>query len=115
MLKGAMLFPAWTDDVFRPTRDLHLLGHADNTLQALAETCKEIFRQDVQQDGLRVDAEGMTARAIREAKVCSGVRIKSVVRLGTARYPVQVDIGFGDKITPEPVRENARVFPLCTS
>ena len=97
-----MLFPVWTDDVFRPTRDLDLLGHGGNTLEALAETFKEIFRQDVQEDGLMFDAEGMTARAIREAKVCSGVRIKSVVRLGTARYPVQVDIGFGGKITPEP-------------
>ena len=102
VLKGAMLFPAWTDDVFRPTRDLDLLGHGDNTPEALAETFREVFRQDVEEDGLVFDAEAVSARVIREEKVYSGVRIKSVVRLGTARYPVQVDIGFGDKITPEP-------------
>lgn len=102
VLKGAMLFPAWTDDVFRPTRDLDLLGHGDNTPEALAETFREIFHQDVEEDGLVFDAEAVSARVTREEKVYSGVRIKSVVRLGTARCPVQVDIGFGDKITPEP-------------
>ena len=64
VLKGAMLFPAWTDDVFRPTRDLDLLGHGDNTPEALAETFREIFRQDVEEDGLVFDAEAVSARVI---------------------------------------------------
>jgi Nucleotidyl transferase AbiEii toxin, Type IV TA system len=37
---------------------------------------------------------------IREAQEYGGVRMKMVARLGNARIPIQVDIGFGDAVTP---------------
>ena len=102
VLKGAMLFPAWTGDVVRPTRDLDLLGYGDNAPEALAEAFKAIACQETDDDGVVFDADGLTARAMREEQTYSGVRIKTVARIGRARYPVQVDIGFGDAVTPEP-------------
>jgi len=45
------------------------------------------------------------AAAIREDNLYGGVRIKLIARLGNIRIPVQVDVGFGDAITPEARRE----------
>jgi predicted nucleotidyltransferase component of viral defense system len=41
VLKGAMLFRIWTEQVHRPTRDVDLLGKGDNSAARL----KEIFRE----------------------------------------------------------------------
>jgi hypothetical protein len=65
ILKGAMLFAVWLDDPFRPTQDLDLLGFGENTAAALAETFREICRQEVEADGLLFDAENLTAAPIR--------------------------------------------------
>ena len=97
-----MLFPAWTGDLFRPTRDLDLLGFGDSAPEALIVTFKEIFAQTVDDDGLKFDIDGVTAYPIRKDKVYGGVRVKTRANLLTARFPVQIDIGFGDKITPVP-------------
>lgn len=51
-------------------------------------------------DGLAFDADGLRVETIREDQQYGGVRIKTVAFLGKTRIPVQVDIGFGDAITP---------------
>ena len=38
------------------------------------------------------------ADKIKEEKVYQGVRVKFLTRLGNARIPVQVDVGFGDAV-----------------
>ena len=42
-----------------------------------------------------------TPLLFREDQEYDGVRITLEARLGVARIPVQVDIGFGDVVTPE--------------
>src|SRR5882757_7262985 len=51
ILKGAMLFVTWVADPFRPTRDLDLLGHGNNDVQAVVETFRAICAQPVVDDG----------------------------------------------------------------
>jgi predicted nucleotidyltransferase component of viral defense system len=74
VLKGAMLFQVWTNAPHRPTRDLDLLGSGDPSL----EHCEEI----------------------KEEQDYYGVRIKFLARLENIRIPIQVDVGFGDAVTP---------------
>ena len=45
--------------------------------------------------------ESVTAEAIGEEQEYDGVRITLIGKLGNARIPLQIDIGFGDAITPE--------------
>ena len=104
VLKGALLFAAWTGVPHRPTRDLDLLGRGDPSPDALAGVFRELCDLPVDRDdGLRLDAGGVLAREIREGREYGGVRVTLLGLLGNARVPLQVDVGFGDAITPGPV------------
>jgi len=60
----------------------------------------EICGTPVEPDGLRFDASSVTGEAIRETATYGGVRINLLATLDRARIPLQVDVGFGDVITP---------------
>jgi hypothetical protein len=99
VLKGAMLFTAWLDDPFRPTQDLDLLGFGDADVTAVAATFRDICEEPVD-DGIVFDSKNLNAAPIREDQVYGGVRVRTVALLGKTRIPVQIDVGFGDAITP---------------
>jgi len=102
ILKGAMLFAAWTDQPHRPTRDLDLLGMGDSSDTALTQIFTEIVHTSVEPDGLEFDDRNVSMSEIREAQDYPGKRIKLPVRLGNTRLNLQIDVGFGDAVTPEP-------------
>lgn len=102
VLKGALLFRVWAADLHRPTKDLDLLGFGDPTPDAVAAAVREIIATAVPDDGLRFDPASVTAAEIREEQEYGGIRAKLVAMLGDARIPMQVDVGFGDTIVPQP-------------
>jgi len=109
VLKGAMLFRAWTGSLHRPTQDVDLLGYGDPEPDRIAESFAAILREVTDEsDGLVFDEETVTAEEIRGAQEYGGVRVRVPATLGTARVVVQVDVGFGDAITPEATE---REFP----
>jgi predicted nucleotidyltransferase component of viral defense system len=103
ILKGALLFVTWLDDPFRPTRDLDLLGYGANDAEAMTDTFKAICSTPVPDDGIIFDVDGLTAVPIREDLEYGGMRVQTYALIDGARIPIQVDIGFGDIITPGPV------------
>jgi hypothetical protein len=103
VLKGAMLFVAWVADPFRPTRDLDLLGRGENGSDAIAEVFRAICAQTVADDGVIFDIVGLKASAISDDREYSGVRVRTAGLIAGARVPIQVDIGFGDAVTPQPI------------
>jgi predicted nucleotidyltransferase component of viral defense system len=103
ILKGALLFVTWIPDPFRPTRDLDLLGFGSDNPEVLAETFKAICSTAVPDDGVTIDVNGLTAAPIREDVEYGGVRVRTQALIDGARIPIQVDVGFGDVVTPEPV------------
>jgi predicted nucleotidyltransferase component of viral defense system len=106
ILKGALLFVTWLKDPFRPTRDLDLLGYGSNSPEALANTFKAICQAQVPDDGVIFDSAGLSAAPIREDMNYGGVRIRTHATIDGARVPIQIDIGFGDVITPAAVEIN---------
>ena len=102
VLKGAMLFSVWSETPHRATRDLDLLGHGDHDVATLITTFKEIFRTSVEDDGVVFFGDAMTGEEIREGEEYAGVRLSFEAQLGVAKIPIQVDIGFGDAVVPEP-------------
>lgn len=54
------------------------------------------------EDGVAFDVGRLQAEPIRDAAAYDGVRVRTEARLGTARIPVQIDIGFGDIVVPQP-------------
>ena len=100
ILKGAMLFRVWSGTTHRPTKDLDLLGSGDPSPNAVADTIRHIIAVSVNDDGMTFDASSIEAREIREAQEYGGIRVKLVAFLGNARIPMQIDVGFGDAVTP---------------
>jgi hypothetical protein len=103
VLKGALLFELWTEQRYRPTRDADFLARGENSPDRFSTTFKEICAIEVEDDGLRFDSKTVTAERITEDADYEGIRVKFVGTLENARIPIQVDLGFGDVITPEPI------------
>ncbi len=106
LLKGAMLFALSSDIRFwssgdmphRPTRDMDLLGFGPGELHVLERVFNEIVQQPVD-DGLRFEP-AVQAKEIRKEANYGGARVLLMASLEQARIPLQVDIGFGDLVTP---------------
>ena len=60
----------------------------------------------VDDDGFRLDAATVSAERISEDADYEGIRVKILGYLENARVPIQIDLGFGDVITPAPVEMN---------
>ena len=103
VLKGALLFELWTEQRYRPTRDADFLARGQNSPERWAGIFKEICEMKVEDDGLRFDAGTITAERITEDADYEGIRVKFVGYLENARIPIQIDLGFGDVITPAPI------------
>jgi hypothetical protein len=108
VLKGAALFLVWGGKEFRPTRDLDLLATAPADHAAIRAAIEVVCAVNYPQDGLSFDPASIEIADIREDQEYGGVRVRLRARLGTAILPLQVDIGFGDVITPE---RRAEAYP----
>jgi len=100
-LKGAMLFDLWFDVPHRPTRDADFLGFGPMDIEALAGTIREICAVAVD-DGMVFDPASISIEEIREDARYGGLRVRLLGRLGNARCTVQLDVGYGDAVTPGP-------------
>lgn len=101
VLKGAWLFVVWNNALHRPTRDVDLLGYGENDQHSLLTLFKAIaVIVPEQDDGLVFDISSFSAEPIKKDGDYQGVRIQGKAALGSAIIPLQVDIGFGDAVTP---------------
>lgn len=102
VLKGAQLFSLWADEAHRPTRDLDLLSFGDPSVEKMEQFFNELlFTPADPEDGLIWGK--VKVATIRAEQRYGGVRATMKVKLDGAEVPVQIDIGFGDAITPGPV------------
>lgn len=101
ILKGATLFTLWDDQPHRMTQDIDLLGIMDGVIPELIGTFQDICSISEGNDGLRFPNDEISGEEIREDQVYGGIRIKLIGYLGKMRIPLQVDIGFGDSVTPD--------------
>lgn len=108
ILKGAMLFTTWSQNVARPTGDLDLLGQGNSDPATIIAMFTRACQVDVSEDGIIFDSATLDVEPVREAQSYRGVRVKLKAGLAGAVISVQVDIGFGDYVYPQPTR---RYFP----
>ena len=104
VLKGALLFFAWTSLPHRATRDIDLLGAGSADEARLTTTFRNICGTEVEPDGTTFDPDSVVLSRIREGQSYEGWRVILRASVGTARIDVQVDIGFGDAVHPAPKR-----------
>lgn len=101
VLKGAMLFLAWGSKLYRPTKDLDLLGFGSANVAEVANRIREICSVPAD-DGILFDIGGIEAERIKEDAEYEGVRVWVPASLDGARVTMQIDVGFGDAVHPAP-------------
>lgn len=104
VLKGALLLFATANSEerwkARPTKDLDFLGrNIESSLDAMKAVFREVAEVNLE-DGVVFDPKSVTSGPIRAQAKYGGVRVHLTARLGQARERLQVDVGFGEVITP---------------
>ena len=101
LLKGALLFDLWFDIPHRPTRDADFLGLGSSEITTIKNTFKEIC--DIHfEDGVTFKSETVVVKDIRKEANYSGLRVTFLAMIENMKCSIQVDIGFGDAVTPRP-------------
>jgi hypothetical protein len=103
VLKGALLMLVWLGETIRPTRDADLLGLGDLTPDSLRQIIGQVCETDVESDGVEFLPSTIQIEAIRPEDSYGGWRATLEARSGKARLRVQIDVGIGDVVSPEPV------------
>ena len=108
LLKGALLFTLWYDMPHRTTRDADLLGFGPSDLESIAQTFRDIASVEVE-DGIVFDPASVNVEEIRKDAGYAGARVLITAEIAKARCKTQIDIGYGDAVTPGPVHA---VYPV---
>lgn len=90
----------WEGKNYRVTRDADLLGFGSPDINELADIFATVSDAVVEDDGVEFLAESIKVVEIREGNEYDGVRVTLVGLLHNAKIPIQIDIGFGDAVTP---------------
>ena len=105
-LKGAALFRVWTGQEMRPTHDVDFLAAGLEDHAAIRAALESVCGTPCLEDGVVFDPEPMRIANIRNEQPHGGVRARIHGLLGQARLALQVDVGFGDVITPGPEQQD---------
>jgi len=104
VLKGGVLLLAYGAQGARPTKDIDFLGvNTAHDREHLEQRVREIASINLH-DGVEFLADSVTSQAIAEDAAYEGVRIKLMAQVGTARNKLQIDVGFGDVVSPAPLQ-----------
>lgn len=102
VLKGALLFDLWFDEPHRPTRDADFLGFGPDDAATAMTIVTDICAIEVD-DGIEFDPAATRIDEIREDARYGGLRVRIPGTLDGALCTAQIDIGFGDAVTPGPM------------
>lgn len=100
VLKGASLFTVWSGHPHRATKDIDLLGMGAPDLERLERVFHDVCLAPAEDDGLFFDPSTVATERTKEGANYEGVRVTLRATLGTARLVMQIDVGFGDVVTP---------------
>jgi hypothetical protein len=105
VLEGATVFTVWTGEPYRATRDVDLLGFGDPSQERLRAVFRDVLAADVPDDGVWFRPESLAVGPIRSDQEYGGSRVTVESGVAAARVRLQVDVGFGDAVTPNAVEE----------
>src|SRR5690606_13979549 len=82
------------------TKDVDFLGRIDNSHENLERVVRESCTADLEPVDMVFDPATVKTERIKEDADYEGVRVRFVGLLGKARVTMQIDVGFGDVVTP---------------
>ncbi len=102
ILKGALMFVVWKAPRSRSTRDIDLLGQLENSVDRLIQVARDTCEVKVESDGMVFNPKTVRGETIIAGDEYSGVRLNLTGFLARARAAIQIDVGFGDVVSPKP-------------
>lgn len=110
LLKGGSLLYALNGLETRPTIDIDFMAQRINRdREHLEKVFREILSIECLEDGVTFDVDGLRSEPITVEKEYPGSRFFVTAKMDTIVYPMSMDVGFGDVVTPGPVTVD---FPL---
>lgn len=104
-LKGAAFLYALEGERSRATKDIDFLGmHINSTHQSLRQAMTEICEISYPEDGVTFDMDSLSTEDIVKDGNYQGVRIGITAHLDRTQQRLKIDIGFGDKVVPAPMK-----------
>lgn len=104
VLKGSLLLRVWQTPLARPTMDIDMLGRLSNDEQSIQGIIRQILAEHCD-DGIDFDPASISVEPITEGAEYKGQRVKFRGELDSARIIIQIDLGFGDRVYPDPSRQ----------
>jgi predicted nucleotidyltransferase component of viral defense system len=102
-LKGGTLLYALSKETPRPTLDIDFLGlDFSNEMDNIKNAFIEILSVECEEDGVLFDAKSIVTTELMGNKRYTGIRVSYIAHLDSIKQQMQIDIGFGDVITPAP-------------
>jgi predicted nucleotidyltransferase component of viral defense system len=103
ILKGALLFLTRNMPDHRPTKDIDFLCQGlKNDIEGMKSVMEEVAAITVE-DGVTFDSTTIAVEPITEQAEYGGLRTSIRCSIGGANNVLQIDTGFGDKITAGPL------------
>jgi predicted nucleotidyltransferase component of viral defense system len=103
-LKGGVLLYLFEEHKSRPTMDIDFLAlNTINETKNIKVIFKEICRIEYVDDAVTFDFEEIETSEIIKQGNYNGIRVKITGKLDTIKQNIQIDIGFGDKVYPNPI------------
>lgn len=104
VLKGGNFIYAHHGITVRPTKDIDLLAQSiPEEAGPIKEIMTEIAGKDFN-DGVWYDIQNIHLQQISEQNQHNGIRLIFPAGFDSIKASIQIDIGFGDRITPQAVR-----------
>ncbi len=101
VLKGGLMTLTWAGEYGRVTRDIDLLGRGANSVQAVVGRVREVLAVEAE-DGVAFEVASVEGAQITVEAAYVGVRVGFRADLSGMVLRMQVDVGFGDAVVPEP-------------
>jgi hypothetical protein len=103
ILKGVLPYLAYAMSHHSPTKDVDFLGHAvTNDLEEIQGLLKEIVGTHVD-DAVVFDPATVVVERITDEAEYGGARTSVWCSVGGIELPLQIDVGFGDRIVGGPI------------
>lgn len=104
ILKGGLLFYAWSLPLRRPTRDIDFRGYISHDSKDILRLINAVIAAPVSEDGLIFDLQSISVEETQMDADYQGIRAKVTALLARSRIPVQIDIGFSDELASKAER-----------
>ncbi len=103
-LKGGAFLYSFEETKTRPTKDLDFLAKSiQNDLSAIESAFKHLCQLEYPSDTVWFDPDSVKSERISEQDKYEGVRVFLEGGFDRIRQSLQIDIGFGDVMVPDPV------------